>query len=163
VPLATAFACLIGLWRIILRVDFYHLTASQPESVLPPIAERLLSDGNRLLIVSDDDAQIERIDQMLWSFRAECFLPHGASDRENSVKQPILLSKVTCPDNGARNIALADGQWRDAALDFDRAFYLFDGDKIAIARASWRSLADKADLTRHFWKQDDHGKWREGP
>jgi DNA polymerase III subunit chi len=146
-----------------LRVDFYHLTISQAESVLPPIAERLLGNGNRLLIVSDDDAQMERIDQKLWSFRAECFLPHGVAGAENSVKQPILLSKTTRAENGARNIALADGQWREAALDFERAFYLFDGDQIEIARASWRSLADKADVTRHFWKQDDNGKWREGP
>jgi DNA polymerase III subunit chi len=163
VPLATAFACSISLWRIILRVDFYHLTVSQPESVLPPVAEKLVSTGNRLLIVSDDDAQIERIDQMLWGFRADSFLPHGLSDEEASAIQPILLSKTTHAENNASNIALADGQWRGEALEFERVFYLFDDEKIEMARATWRALRETESLVRHFWKQDDLGKWREGP
>ena len=45
--------------------------------------------------------------------------PAGADD----ARQPILLStEHRCP-NLARNLLIADGEWRDAALGFERAFY----------------------------------------
>ena len=34
-------------------VDFYHLTASPIERVLPRICEKVLADGERLLIVAE--------------------------------------------------------------------------------------------------------------
>ena len=67
------------------------------------------------------------------------------------------------PANGARNVALIDGVWREEALGFDRAFYLFDADTIAQARAAWRALGTREDINRRFWKQDEDGRWREGP
>ena len=37
-----------------MHVDFYHLTASPLERVLPTIAEKVLAAGNRLLIVAEE-------------------------------------------------------------------------------------------------------------
>jgi DNA polymerase-3 subunit chi len=40
-----------------MQVDFYQLTRDPAEKVLPFIAQRVLDDKGRLLIVSDDSAQ----------------------------------------------------------------------------------------------------------
>ena len=45
-------------------------------------------------------------------------LPHG---RDAPETQPILLSTEPVPANGATNIALADGLWREEALGFAQA------------------------------------------
>jgi DNA polymerase-3 subunit chi len=65
--------------------------------------------------------------------------------------------------NQARNVALADGVWRDEALSFDRVFYFFDTGTIDQARTSWRALKDRGEAERHYWKQDENGRWTEGP
>jgi DNA polymerase III subunit chi len=131
--------------------------------VLPAIAERVLGGGARLLVVSDDSDQLDRIDTALWTHKADSFLPHAKAGGEGEALQPILLSGAFEAGNAARNVALADGQWRDEALTFERAFYLFNPDTIDAARAAWRALADREETERHYWKQDEEGKWREGP
>lgn len=138
-----------------MRVDFYHLTALPLERVLPRIAERLVGDGERLLIVADDAAALDRIDDLLWTYAADSFLPHG---REGA-HQPVLLREDCEPTNGARNIALIDGRWREEALAFERAFHLFDEATVGAAREAWRSLTAREGVERRYWKQDEGGRW----
>jgi DNA polymerase III subunit chi len=140
-----------------LRADFYYLTRVPLEKALPGIAERVLANGERLVIVAEDEKLLSRIDALLWSYKPESFLPHG---REGD--QPILLT-ADADGAAAQNIALIDGMWRDAALNFARAFYFFDSETIDSARGAWRGLADRSAVERHYWKQDDGGKWVEGP
>src|SRR3712207_6746659 len=105
-------------------VDFYHLEQVPLERVLPRICEKVLSDGGRVLVVSEPGL-LAQLDGQLWSYAKHAFLPHGRSDRPRAEQQPILLSSDVIPANGATNIALADGEWRDEALTFERAFYFF--------------------------------------
>ncbi|MCJ8159878.1 DNA polymerase III subunit chi [Sphingomonas sp. LaA6.9] len=142
-----------------MQVDFYQLEARPVEQALPRIAERLLDAGARLLVVADDEAMVERLDAALWAYREDAFLPHAIAGRDVDAVQPVLLSPAVDAANGARNIALADGLWRDEALDFDRVFYLFDGETVDGARAAWRALGGREAMERRFWKQDEHGKW----
>jgi len=151
------------LWQIILRADFYHLTQLPLERVLPAICERVHAQGERLSIVAEDEELLNRLDQLLWTYKAESFLPHGRAGGEDDAAQPILLALPDQPTGAARNIALVDGVWRDLALGFDRAFYLFDEVTIDGARAAWRALAGNDKVERHYWKQDEEGRWREGP
>ena len=146
-----------------MQVDFYHLDRSPLERVLPRIAERVVDGGGRLLIVCGNDALAERLDAHLWNYSPDSFLPHGRAGEAGEADQPILISSALDPLNGARHVALADGVWREEALGFDRAFYFFDSDTIAGARTAWRALAGREGTNAHYWKQDDEGKWRQGP
>jgi DNA polymerase-3 subunit chi len=73
----------------------------------------------------------------------------------------VLIAEAPVAGNGARNVALADGVWRDAALEFDRAFHFFDEDRIAEARAAWKGLADREGIERRYWKQNEAGRWEQ--
>jgi DNA polymerase III subunit chi len=146
-----------------MQVDFYHLDRSPLERVLPRIAERVVESGGRLLVVSADEALAARLDAHLWNYTPDSFLPHARAGGEGDALQPILIAASPEAANGARNIALADGIWREEALTFDRAFHFFDGETIAGARAAWRALAGRAGVEARYWKQDDEGKWRQGP
>jgi len=144
-----------------MQVDFYHLTATPLERALPSVAQRVVAGGGRLLIVSGDEAQRSAIDRLLWSYSPESFLPHGQAGADDDASQPVLIAAEAVPANRAANVALIDGEWRDAALDFDRAFHFFDGDRIQEARAAWKALADRDGVERRYWKQDDGGKWEQ--
>ena len=143
-------------------VDFYHLASTPLESVLPKICERLLADDERLLIVAEAPL-LDRLDSQLWSYARDSFLPHGKAEAPGAANQPILLSSKVEAGNGAANVALADGVWRDEALGFTRAFYFFDNGHLDSARGSWRALKDRDGIERRYWKQDEQGKWLQGP
>jgi DNA polymerase-3 subunit chi len=138
-------------------VDFYHLTASPLERVLPSICEKVLAGGGRLLVVAEEGL-LATLDEQLWTYAPDSFLPHGL-EGEN---QPVLLLPEPVAANGARNVALADGVWRDEALTFDRAFYFFGSDSLDAARGAWRALKGRDEVESRYWKQVD-GRWVQGP
>jgi DNA polymerase-3 subunit chi len=147
------------------RVDFYRLSRDPAEKVIPALADRLLKGGDRLLVVAASAMQRQEIDAALWSHQPASFLPHGAAESPDAAIDPILISGnfTNDPANGARHCALADGVWHDDALKFERVFLLFDQRGIDDARATWRLLKDADGVERHFWQQDDRGRWSEGP
>jgi len=144
-----------------MKVDFYHLTVTPLERALPQIAEKVLSSGGRLLIVSDSEAQRDALDRLLWTYTPDSFLPHAQAAEAGDAEQPVLIAPAPDARNAARNVALVDGVWRDAALAFERAFHFFDDDRIVEARTAWRALGDKAEVERRYWKQNDAGRWEQ--
>ena len=147
------------------RVDFYRLTRDPVERVLPALATRILGAGDRLLVVAAPAMQRQAIDEALWTLQPASFLPHGAAGSPDEAIEPILIAGTIdpAPANGARLVALADGEWRGEALGFDRVFLLFDNSRIDDARTLWRTLAARDDIDNRFWKQDENGRWSEGP
>ncbi len=143
-------------------VDFYHLTSTPIERVLPRICERVVATGEKLLIVAEADL-LEQLDRLLWTYAPDSFLPHGRGGTTTAERQPILLSEAPEPANQATNIALADGRWREQALDFARVFYFFDSAHLDEARGVWRTLKDKEGVERRYWKQQEGGGWVQGP
>jgi DNA polymerase-3 subunit chi len=143
-----------------MQVDFYQLTRDPAEKVLPAIAQRILDNKGRLLIISDDAGQLDAISAALWTARPDSFLAHAKSGEGDDALQPILLSHDTDAPNGAKFVALADGNWRAVTEDFERIFYLFPPEQTDNARSAWRTLGDGVE--RRYWKQDG-GKWVQGP
>jgi DNA polymerase-3 subunit chi len=146
-----------------MQVDFYQLSRDPVEHVLPSIAQRVLDSGQRLLVVAAERERLDAIGEGLWTAEPPVsFLANGHADGEHPDRQPILLATGTFADspaaNGARYIALADGEWREAALDFDRVFYFFDAMTIDGARSSWRALSGRDGVEPRFWRQDGR-KW----
>src|SRR4051812_28442409 len=117
-----------------MQVDFYQLGSTPFEQVIATIAQKLLTEGKRLLIIAEDDGLLGRLERMLWDQGATSFLPHGLAGGSEDARQPILLGSETDAPNLARNVLIADGQWREAALTYDRAFYLFDAVTLEGAR-----------------------------
>lgn len=145
-----------------MQVDFYQLSRDPVERVLPSIAQRLLDGGERLLVVAQGEDCLDRISAGLWKAGPASFLAHDRAGSAHPELQPVLLSPSCDPRNGARHIALADGLWRDEALQFDRAFYFFDQETIDGARQSWRVLAKREGVEPRFWRQEGR-KWLQGP
>ena len=141
-----------------MRVDFYQLGTARPDEIVASISGKLLDEGQRLLIVAGDEGTLARLDRQLWDQGAASFLPHGLAGGADDAAQPLLLSTGTDAPNLARNILITDGEWRDAALGYDRAFYLFDEATLEGARLAWKLLAGREGVERNYWALED-GKW----
>jgi len=140
------------------QVDFYQLAGTPPEQVIATLAEKVLENDGRLLIVAEDEAQLARLDRQLWDQGSQSFLPHGVAGGADDARQPILLSTSPDAPNQARNMLIADGQWREAALTYDRSFYLFDNETLEGARLAWKLLSGRDGVERRYWAREG-GKW----
>ena len=141
-----------------MQVDFYQLAGTPAEPVIAALAEKVLGGDGRLLIVAEDEAYLARLDRLLWDQGETSFLPHGLAGSADDARQPVLLSTGADAPNQARNILIADGIWREAALTYDRAFYLFGSDTLEGARLAWKLLSGREGLERRYWAQEG-GKW----
>ena len=78
-----------------MKVDFWLLSRDPAERVVAMIAERVLGDGGRVLVVSEDAAQRDALDAALWEGKPEAFLAHGTAGGEHDARQPILISSCS--------------------------------------------------------------------
>ena len=141
-----------------MQVDFYQLAGTPAEQVIASLAEKVLDADGRLLIVAEDEAFLAKLDRILWDQDAASFLPHGLAGGADDARQPILLSTSPDAPNQARNMLIADGSWREAALTYDRSFYLFDDATLEGARLAWKLLSGREVVERRYWAQES-GKW----
>ena len=141
-------------------VDFYQLCSTPAEQVIASIAEKLLAQDARLMVIAEDEGLLARLDRMLWDQGVTTFLPHGLAGGADDARQPILLSTSPDAPNLARNLLIADGQWREAALAYERVFYLFDDATLQGARLAWKLLAGREGVERRYWAQLE-GRWKQ--
>jgi DNA polymerase-3 subunit chi len=140
------------------QVDFYQLAGLAPEPVIASLADKVVSGDGRLLIVAEDEPYLARLDRFLWGQGDTQFLPHGLAGGADDARQPVLLSTSPDAPNQARNMLIADGLWREAALTYDRSFFLFDASTLEDARLAWKLLAGRDGVERRYWANED-GKW----
>jgi len=150
-----------------MQVDFYQLTRDPAEKLVPVLAQKVVDAGQRLLVISASADQRSAISKALWLDKPDSFLAHAdsadrAGAQSNDAAQPILLHNLPDATNAARYALIADGQWRGEIAGMERIFYLFAPEHTDDARAAWRGLGDRDDITRKYWRQDG-GRWTEGP
>ena len=143
-----------------MQVDFYQLGGTPPEQVIASIAEKSWPQEGGCWSSRPTKRPGAARPHACGTRVPTSFLPHGLAGGTDDARQPILLSTSTDAPNLARNMLIADGEWRDAALGYDRSFYLFDADTLEGARLAWKLLAGRDGVERRYWAQED-GKWKQ--
>ena len=140
---------------------FYHLEASTVQSVLPDLLEKILGRGWRALIKCKED-DLAELDQFLWTYKDNSFLPHGRDDEPLADQHPILLSATTNAANGADCVILLDGLDVDDLTWAARCIVMINGrnsDDVARERKRWSRLKEAGHSLSYF-QQDDRGSWK---
>ncbi|NNU17319.1 DNA polymerase III subunit chi [Parvularcula sp. ZS-1/3] len=138
------------------EVFFYHLESSSPTGVLPSLLEKTLKRGWKALVKLPDREALDAMDEALWTYRDESFLPHGTS----GAAEPVLLTLGDEAENGAEALFLAPGSEMSAAemKRFERCVLLFGHDEAPRARDAWKSYKDEG-FAVTYWKQGPDGRW----
>jgi DNA polymerase-3 subunit chi len=142
------------------EVWFYHLERSTLEETLPPLLEKSLQRGWRALIRVTDEARLDALDDHLWTWRDDSFLPHGRED-DHAARHPVLLTLSPANANGAKIVFLVDGAEAGDLTAVERCVRLFDGRDeaaVAAAREAWRATKASG-AACSYWKQDEAGRW----
>jgi len=144
------------------EVFFYHLERTGLDRALPQLLEKTLARGWKALVRIPDPGGLAALDDALWSYADDSFLPHGLDGDALAARQPVLLSAaVEPPANGAQALFLIDGAEEGDLAPFERCVLLFDGnDETAVsgARARW-SRFKAAGHPVSYWKQSPEGAW----
>jgi DNA polymerase III subunit chi len=145
------------------EILFYHLKGQSLEQVLPPLLQKSLERGWRVVVQASSDERVDALDAHLWTWRDDAFLPHGTSRDSEAAEHPIVLTANAENPNGAAVRFLVDGANLAAdAGNYQRIVLLFDGDDpeaVEMARMRWNEAkASGAEVT--YWKADENGRWQ---
>jgi DNA polymerase III subunit chi len=144
------------------EIRFYHLEQRRIDQALPPLLERALEEGRRVLVRASSDDMVAALNERLWTYDESSFLPHGAAGDGDPMEQPIFLTGEVENRNAATMLVRLSGAEVGAADDaFDLVVLLFEGrDETALAhaRAEWRRLKDEG-RTISYWRESDEGGW----
>ena len=74
------------------EVLFYHLERRTLDDVLPGLVEKTLERGWRALIRAESADRAEALDNLLWTYSEQTFLPHAQLGDGNARRQPVLIT-----------------------------------------------------------------------
>jgi DNA polymerase-3 subunit chi len=145
------------------EVLFYHLQSMTVENVLPPLLEKSLERGWRVVVQASSPERADALDAHLWTYRDDSFLPHATWRASDAADQPVLLAIEEGNPNGANVRFLIDSAaLPQDAQSYERMVLLFDGDDpdaLAAARGAWTDCkARGVEVT--YWQADERGRWQ---
>ena len=153
--------------EVLPEVWFYHLVRQPLDSVLPVLLEKAVARGVRIVVQLGAPGRVDALDDRLWTYREDSFLPHGSARDGDPEQQAVYLTTGDENPNGATMRIFADGaRAADAAASgaasaYERLILMFDGndeDAVADARAQWKTLKE-AGYTLSYWQQGESGGW----
>mgnify|MGYP003338744263 CR=1 FL=1 len=106
-------------------------------------------------------ARIEALASLLWTFRPDSWLPHGARKDGTPDQHPVWLTEQDENPNGADVVVLTEGMVT-ARTEFVRCLDIFDGadeEALGAARGRWKD-AKSLGHELHYWQQTETG-WQE--
>ena len=145
------------------EVLFYHLQSLTVENVLPPLLEKSLERGWRVVVQASSPERADALDAHLWTYRDDSFLPHATWRASDAADQPVLLAIEEGNPNGASVRFLIDSAaLPQDAQSYERMVLLFDGDDpdaLAAARGAWTDCKARGfEVT--YWQADERGRWQ---
>jgi DNA polymerase-3 subunit chi len=145
------------------EVLFYHLQDMTLETVLPPLLEKSLERGWRVVVQSTSEERADALDAHLWTYRDDSFLPHATWRVGDVSDQPIVLTAEPGNPNSAKIRFLVDSApLPDDSSSYERLVLVFngdDGDALTAARSAWSECKSHGfEVT--YWQADERGRWQ---
>ncbi|MFT5509388.1 MAG: DNA polymerase-3 subunit chi [Hyphomicrobiaceae bacterium] len=143
------------------EIWFYHLERQTLDQVLPNLLERTLERGWRAVVQAGSKARLEAIDNLLWTYNDQSFLPHGMKRDGDPALQPVYLTEDDSNPNASDVRFLIEGAEMVEAEGYQRIVYLFDGADEAAraqARTAWAQVKASTHETT-YWRQSEAGRW----
>lgn len=145
------------------QVDFYHLTSSELDAALIMLLKKTIAAGKKALILCPKPVA-GALDDLLWTFEADAWVPHGVDDGEGMQQAKAWIS--TDPEKNqieAPFLFLTHGVMPASWDGLERAFILFDGRseaQVQQAREQWKLVSAQDNVVASYFAQDDDGRWQ---
>ena len=136
------------------RADFYLIAkprfAEQPLLLVCELARRACDSNQFTVVLARDEAQAEELDDLLWAFDPDAYVPHQiAGDEEDELAPVLIVPPGTEAPSRPLAINLRDDAWTAAC---ERVLEVVPADPEARAplRERWKQYqALGYDLNKH--------------
>lgn len=145
------------------QIGFYHLTTSPLERALPRLLSKVLEAGHRIVVMAGSPDRVEWLNDLLWTFSPDSWLPHGSRRDGIAAEHPVWLTDDGENPNNADILVLTDGVSPHQITAFSRCLVLFDGtDETALerARSQWKEWQEQHHELVYL-QQTEGGGWKE--
>ncbi len=145
-------------------IHFYHLTRTPLEQALPKLLEKAIQGGFRSVVLMESEEKVEWMNNILWTYDPNSFLPHGSMKDGNTELQPVYLTAKEENPNKANLLVITDSSELDLGRGFTRVIDIFDGnDETSIAKARMRWSKYKSEgHALEYRQQTENGSWVNG-
>lgn len=146
------------------EINFYQIDDVITKS-LAPLLIKVLEDKKKTLIFCVDKTKMKEIDDSLWTFGKNRFIPHLTIFEEDIEKistwqrQPILLTNEEENKNDADYLVIIDEPSSPFISSFKRVFYFYEESAIGNVKKFVKNLESGTKI-KSYKKVD--GKWLEG-
>ncbi len=144
------------------EIFFYHLGVQSLEEALPALLEKTLERGWKALLQAKSIEQVKTLNNLLWTYCDDSFLPHGDINDGFPNKQPVFLTSLEENPNQADVLFLVGGAERHETSEFTRCVLMFDGkdkEMLQQARQVWKNKKEEGCKT-FYYQQDNAGIWQ---
>jgi DNA polymerase III subunit chi len=145
-----------------MEILFYHLQKTGLEQVLPALLEKTVERGWKAVIRASQVEKLKMLDDHLWSYRDDAFLPHCLDDQAEAIEDAqVVLTLTDQRFNDAEVLFLIDQADLPETSDWTRIVLMFDGndqEALTKARAVWKKLKLEG-RGATYWRQNDEGRW----
>ncbi len=139
---------------------FYHMTRTPLGETLPVLLGKSLGAGWQVLVRAPSEDRAVWLDDFLWTYSADSFLPHGRDGTADAF-HPILISPTASFTRDALVSVEGAEVTAPEVTASTRTMILFDGDNpqaVQTARDQWKALT-QAGCSAQYWSQQD-GPWQ---
>ncbi len=148
------------------EIFFYQLMSKPLEKALPQLLERSVERGWNVVLQTGTPEKCVALNEHLWTYSDEGFLPHGMAQDGDPEFQPIYLTAGSENPNSAQVRFFVDSAQITPALaaseePYERIVIMFDGNneaELTDARAQWKALKGTG-ATLAYYQQTDEGRW----
>ena len=108
--------------------------------------------GHRVYVATDSADSTRRVDEIMWTFRPDSFVPHGRYPEDDNEGFPILIGHTDSPDGCGEVLINLTGSVPDFHHSFARVAELVsgDGESRRLGRNRFRYYRDQGyDVNSH--------------
>ena len=128
------------------KVYFYNSSQRDIVADIAVLTEKLFMKNDSIVIFCADQETVEVVDEFLWAYREEGFIPHSTNKNEKPSVHPILITNRI--DEGYEHdillvlngVLIEEKDWQK----FAKIYYFFDDQdnkEKENARSMWKSLS----------------------
>lgn len=113
------------------RIDFYVLSEARTTNrarLACQVAEKAYNSGYSVYIFTSSDEQAAALDDLLWSFRQDSFVPHERYPRVSVETSPVLLGTAPPAAVSAQVLINYTNTLPDAWENYERLIEVVDTD-----------------------------------
>ncbi len=144
------------------KAFFYNASHRDVVADVARLTENIFKKNNRIVIFCIDQETTEVVDDFLWSYRDDSFIPHAIKKHGESSLNPILVTtdldkvyehNVLVALNG---VLIKENDWQR----FAKIYYFFDNQDInekENARLMWKSFSS-SNVGCKYWVNEKN-KW----